>query len=191
MAAKAIQQLQRPRRNRSESRLRDALVPRTLRPTQLVLPVFIMAGNNRSESIASLPGCSRITLDLAIQLAKRAEKAGILGLALFPVIADEYKNATGSFATDPNNILLQALPALRAAAPELLLITDVALDPYSSDGHDGFVREGGVIDNDVTLPLLADMAVAQAQAGAHVVAPSDMMDGRVGYIRQALDKAGH
>ena len=171
MAAKAIQQLQRPRRNRSESRLRDALVPRTLRPTQLVLPVFIMAGNNRSESIASLPGCSRITLDLAIQLAKRAEKAGILGLALFPVIADEYKNATGSFATDPNNILLQALPALRAAAPELLLITDVALDPYSSDGHDASARRW-VIDNDVTLPLLADMAVAQAgwgRNGRHLI----------------------
>jgi porphobilinogen synthase len=153
--------------------------------------MFIMQGEQIEQPIATLPGCARLSIDRAVDLAQRAQEAGILGLALFPVIDEHHKDPTGSFATDASNVLLQALPKLRAAAPELLLITDVALDPYSSDGHDGFVDEAGEIVNDITVPLLAEMAVAQAAAGAHVVAPSDMMDGRIGAIRRALDNAGH
>lgn len=181
---------QRPRRNRLNRSIREAVCETSLSPKNLVLPVFVQEGTNQSTPIASMPGQSRLSVDLLVELAKKAEAAQIAGLAVFPVIEDGKKDSTGSYATDAGNVNLRAVEALRSATEELLVICDVALDPYSSDGHDGVVIDGR-IDNDQTLELLAKMAVAQADAGAHMVAPSDMMDGRIGRIREALDTAAH
>jgi porphobilinogen synthase len=136
-----------------------------------------------------MPGQARLSIDLLVETAREAQQLGLPGVALFPFLTDEHKDARGSTSTKPDGLLQRAVRALKAALPELLVITDVALDPYSSDGHDGVVIDGR-IDNDETLPILAAMAVSQAQAGADVVAPSDMMDGRVRAIREALDEAG-
>jgi len=161
-----------------------------LTPDDLVLPLFVCEGEGVRDPIASMPGHARLSIDRLLEQAKTAVELGVPGLALFPVIPDALKNPTGSASTDPDGLLPRAIRALKSAHPDLVVVTDVALDPYSSDGHDGLVR-GDEIVNDETLPLLAAMSVTQAEAGADVVAPSDMMDGRVGAIRQALDEAGH
>lgn len=160
-----------------------------LRPRHLILPLFVVEGKQTREAIASMPGVARFSVDLAVAEAKRAYAAGIPGVALFPRIADGKKDTHASESKNPGNLLLRAVVAIKEAVPELSVITDVAMDPYSTDGHDGLVREGKIL-NDETLPILAEMAVAQARAGADWVAPSDMMDGRVGAIRQALDQNG-
>ena len=136
-----------------------------------------------------MPGQARLSIDLLVDRAQEAAALGISGVALFPALPDEKKDPRGSESAKPDGLLQQAIRSLKEAVPSLLIITDVALDPYSSDGHDGVLIDGN-IDNDATLPILAAMAVAQAQAGADLVAPSDMMDGRVGCIREALDAAG-
>lgn len=138
--------------------------------------------------IASMPGQSRLSIDLLVAKAEQALGLGVPAVALFPAIADSLKDARGRESANPDGLLPRAVQALKKALPELVVITDVALDPYSSDGHDGVVIDGR-IDNDQTLPILAAMAVTQARAGADVVAPSDMMDGRVAAIRKALDEA--
>ncbi len=137
-----------------------------------------------------MPGHARVSVDLLIETCQRAVDLGIAGVALFPVVDDEVKDSRGTHAVDPENINLVAVRALKRALPDFMVICDVALDPYSSDGHDGVLIDGRIV-NDETVPLLAAMAVAQAEAGADVVAPSDMMDGRIGAIRAALDTAGH
>jgi porphobilinogen synthase len=161
-----------------------------LTPDDLVLPLFVCEGEGVADPIASMPGHARLSIDRLLDQAKTAVDLGIPGLALFPAIPEELKDPAGSASTDPNGLLPRAIRALKSAHPELVVITDTALDPYSSDGHDGLVRDGEIL-NDDTLPLLAAMAVAQAEAGADVIAPSDMMDGRVAAIREALDEAGH
>ena len=180
----------RPRRNRSRPALRRLLRETRLAVDDLVLPAFVQGGEGKRDPIASMPGHARLSIDLLVELAREAADLGIPGLALFPVLPDDEKDPRGSASTRPDGLLQRAVRALKAEVPQLLVITDVALDPYSSDGHDGVVIDGR-IDNDETVPILAAMAVAQADAGADLVAPSDMMDGRVGAIRDALDAAGH
>jgi porphobilinogen synthase len=181
--------LERPRRNRAHPALRRLVRETHLSADDLVLPLFVQDGEGQRTPIESMPGHARLSIDLVLELANEAVELGIPGLALFPALPDSQKDPRGSSATKPDGLLQRCVRALKRAQPELLVITDVALDPYSSDGHDGVVVDGR-IDNDETLPLLAAMAVSQAEAGADIVAPSDMMDGRVGAIREALDAAG-
>lgn len=154
------------------------------------MPLFVQEGSGLSTPIAAMPGQARLSLDVLVETARQGFALGVRSVALFPVIPDALKDQRGSESENAAGLLPRAIRALKSALPELCVITDVALDPYSSDGHDGVLIDGR-IDNDVTLPILAKMAVVQAQAGADVVAPSDMMDGRVSAIRAALDEAGH
>lgn len=156
----------------------------------LILPMFVQEGEGESTPIASMPGHARMSIDLMVKHCEGVAEAGVPGIALFPALPDEQKDTHGTHSTNPDNVNLRAVRAIKAAVPELMVITDVALDPYSSDGHDGVVRDGQII-NDESVEILAAMAVAQAEAGTDVVAPSDMMDGRIGAIRNALDAAGH
>jgi len=158
--------------------------------SNLILPVFVQEGQGEATPIASMPGHSRLSLDLMLKQCEVVAEAGVAGIALFPALPDDQKNTHGTRSTDPDNINLRAVREIKAAVPELMMITDVALDPYSSDGHDGVVVDGEIV-NDESVEILAAMAVAQADAGSDVVAPSDMMDGRIGAIRVALDAAGH
>jgi porphobilinogen synthase len=180
---------QRPRRNRKSASVRALVAETDLLPRNLILPVFLIEGKSRREPISSMPQVSRLSVDLAIAEAKKAYQLGIRGLALFPRIADDRKDPRAQESKNPDNLLLKAVRELKSAIPEMSLITDVAMDPYSTDGHDGLVGNGQIL-NDETLPILAEMAVAQARAGADWVAPSDMMDGRIGVIRRALDENG-
>lgn len=180
---------QRPRRNRRTSTLRALVRETSLSASNLVWPMFVQEGDRSETPIGSMPGQSRLGIQKLVERAREAHALGVGGVALFPSLTDELKDPRGSESTNANGLLPRAIRALKEAVPELLVITDVALDPYSSDGHDGVLIDG-VIDNDVTVPILAAMAVTQARAGADVVAPSDMMDGRVGAIRTALDEAG-
>jgi porphobilinogen synthase len=182
--------LERPRRLRASAGLRRLAREARVSTDDLVLPVFIREGENQAEPIQSMPGHARLSIDRLLEAAREAHALGIPGLALFPLVPDDQKDPRGTVSAKPDGLLQRAVRALKRELPELLVITDVALDPYSSDGHDGVVIDGR-IDNDETLPILADMAVSQAEAGADVVAPSDMMDGRVRAIREALDAAGH
>ena len=170
--------------------MRRLLRETRLSPDDLVLPAFVQEGEGLRTPIDSMPGHARLSIDLLVELARETESLDIPGIALFPVLPDDQKDPRGSQSTKPDGLLQRAIRSVKTAVPGLLVITDVALDPYSSDGHDG-VLVGERIDNDETLPILAAMAVAQAEAGADVVAPSDMMDGRVQAIREALDTAGH
>jgi porphobilinogen synthase len=181
--------LERPRRNRSRPGLRRLLREHRLTVDDLILPLFVQEGEDQRTPIAAMPGHARLSIDHLLETAREASRLGLPGVALFPALPDEQKDPRASASTKPDGLLQRAVRALKTALPELLVITDVALDPYSSDGHDGVVIDGR-IDNDESLPILAAMAVSQAQAGADVVAPSDMMDGRVAAIRQALDEAG-
>jgi porphobilinogen synthase len=161
-----------------------------LTASNLVLPLFLQEGEQQRTPIASMPGQARLSVDLAVELAREAFALGVPAVELFPALSDDVKDPRGSESLNTSGLMQRAIRALKRALPELLVCTDVALDPYSSDGHDGVVIDGRV-DNDVTLPILAAMAVSHAEAGADVVAPSDMMDGRVRAIREALDAAGH
>jgi porphobilinogen synthase len=162
----------------------------SLAPSNLVLPLFVHEGEHQRAPIASMPGQARLSIDLLVELAAEAFGLGIPAVELFPALTEDLKDPRGSEGTNPDGLMQRAIRALKRELPEMLVITDVALDPYSSDGHDGVVIDGR-IDNDVSLPILAAMAVAQAEAGADIVSPSDMMDGRVLAIREALDAAGH
>lgn len=179
----------RPRRNRVSSGMRTLVRETLLTPGNLVLPLFIQEGEDKADPIPAMPGCSRLTLDRAVLLAREAQALGIPAVALFPVIEERLKDASASEALNAEGLVPRALRRLKREVPGLMVITDVALDPYSSDGHDGLVREGR-IDNDASLPVLSRMAVIQARAGADVVAPSDMMDGRIQAIREGLDREG-
>ena len=177
----------RPRRNRTTPAIRAMVRETILTPADLILPLFLQDGP--PEAISAMPGVMRHDLTSLVAAAREAHALGIPAVALFPKIPDQRKDPRGSSSLDPAGLTARAIQAVKAAVPGLTIISDVALDPYSSDGHDGLVQHG-VVDNDATLPLLAAMAVAQARAGADIVAPSDMMDGRVAAIRAALDDAG-
>ena len=156
----------------------------------LVAPLFVVGGEGIRQEIDSMPGQYRMSLDALVQEAVELHALGIPAVALFPKIDDALKTPDAREGLNPDGLFPHAVRALKEAVPELLVITDVALDPYSSDGHDGLVRHGRIA-NDETLDVLAQMAVVQAEAGADVIAPSDMMDGRVAAIRAALDAEGH
>ena len=181
----------RPRRNRRSAAIRNLVRETTIAPSNLILPLFVCEGRGKRIAIKSMPDCFRLSRDLIVKEAKEAAKLGIPAVALFPALPDSIKDKRASESTNPNGLLQQTVRAIKDAVPQIALITDVAMDPYSSDGHDGYVDDKGIIVNDVTVEILAAMAVAQAEAGADIVAPSDMMDGRVGAIRSALDAAGH
>lgn len=180
----------RPRRNRRSAQVRDAIAETQLSAQNLILPLFVQEGEQARNEIASMPGHARLSIDLIIELVGEACAVGVAGVALFPAIAEELKNSEATESCNADGLLQRCVRAIKQAHPDCLVITDVAYDPYSSDGHDGLVHEGEIL-NDESLPTLAAMAVAQAQAGADMVAPSDMMDGRVGAIRDALDRAGY
>jgi porphobilinogen synthase len=178
----------RPRRNRVSPGIRALVRETHLAPQHLVLPLFVQEGAGATP-IASMPGCARLGVERLVAVARDALALGVPAVALFPRLDEALKSPRAEESTNAEGLLQRAVRALKRELPRLVVITDVAMDPYSSDGHDGLVQRGRIA-NDETLPILAAMAVAQAQAGADVVAPSDMMDGRVAAIRAALDAAG-
>ncbi|MEL6490975.1 MAG: porphobilinogen synthase [Cyanobacteria bacterium J06621_3] len=188
-SAKSANLLHRPRRLRASVGLRRMVRETVLSAADFIYPLFVMEGEGRKEAIPSMPGCFRYSLDLLLEEAKVAKDLGICAIALFPLIPDEQKDNAGTESYNPEGLIPRAVRSLKEALPELLVITDVALDPYSSKGHDGIVKDGQIL-NDETVAVLAKQALVQAEAGADFVAPSDMMDGRVGAIRKALDLAG-
>ena len=182
--------LQRPRRNRKNAAIREMIAETHLGTEHLIFPLFVKEGVNQKESIDSMPGIFRWSPDLLYQEVENCMNLGINTIALFPCIADNLKDMTASESTNKEGLYLKTLAELKERFPELVLMTDVAMDPYSSDGHDGLVKDGEIL-NDETLAILADMALSQAQAGADIIGPSDMMDGRVEAIREVLDAHGH
>lgn len=182
--------LHRPRRLRRTESLRRMAREARLSTDHLVQPLFLVDGESIREEISSMPGQHRLSVDALVEEAETLHQLGIPAIALFPKVEDALKDERGSEGLNPDGLFPRAVRALKRAVPEMTLITDVALDPYSSDGHDGIVRDGRIA-NDETLEVLAHMAVVQAEAGADIIAPSDMMDGRVAAIRRALDEAGH
>ncbi len=180
----------RPRRNRRTESIRGLVREHKLDATSLIQPMFVCEGSGKTEPIPSMPGIARLSLDLIVKECQTLAGLGVPAVALFPAISDAKKDKTASESLNEKGLLQETVRAIKAAAPSIAVITDVAMDPYSSDGHDGYVNDRGEIENDTTLDILAHMAVAQAKAGADLVAPSDMMDGRVGVIREALDEEG-
>jgi len=156
----------------------------------LIWPLFVIEGDNKTEAVDSMPGVFRRSIDGVVAQAQEARDLGIPAIAIFPSIDQSLKNADGSLAVEGNNLVCRAVRAVKAAVPEIGVICDVALDPYTDHGHDGLLRDGEIV-NDATIDILCQQAVCQADAGCDIIAPSDMMDGRVGAIRQALDEAGH
>jgi porphobilinogen synthase len=181
----------RMRRMRRQEFSRRLMRENVLTPNDLIYPVFILDGKNRTEKVASMPGVERMTVDRLLPLAERCLKLRIPALALFPAIEPRLKTPDGREAFNPRGLIPRAVGALKKRFPELGIMTDVALDPYTSHGQDGVIDRSGYILNDVTLEVLQKQALAQAAAGVDIVAPSDMMDGRIGRIRQALEKNGH
>ena len=181
----------RPRRMRRDAFSRRLMREHTLTKADLIYPVFVCPGQAIREPVPSMPGVNRLSLDLLLQEAEQVVAAGIPMLALFPVIPAALKTPTAEEAWNPDGLTHTTIRALKAAFPELGVMTDVALDPYTSHGQDGLLDAEGYVDNDSTLAALVQQALSQAQAGADVVAPSDMMDGRIGAIRQALEQAGY
>jgi len=178
--------IQRPRRNRRTEVIRNLTAETDLRSSQLVLPVFLCDGKDQKQPIGTMPGIARLSPDMMLKEIDAAQKLGIKSFALFPALIESLKDSHGKESWNPNGLLPTTLRKIKDKFPDVNLITDVALDPYSSDGHDGIVRDGEIL-NDETVEVLCKMAVVQAQSGADMVAPSDMMDGRVGALRKALD----
>ena len=181
----------RMRRMRNAAFSRALQREHTLRPSDLIWPVFVLPGNATREPVLSMPGVDRLSMDRVVEAAGSAFELGVPAVALFPVIEAEVKDEEGSAAWDPDGLVPRTVHALKSAHPELGVITDVALDPYTSHGQDGVLDQTGQVANDATVEALVRQAVCQAEAGADVVAPSDMMDGRIGAIRDALEHAGH
>ncbi len=177
----------RPRRLRRDAFTRALVREHRLHASDFIYPVFVHEGENRVEPISSMPGVSRLSLDRLLPVAEECVKLGIPVLALFPAIEPQYKTLDGIEATNPDGLIPRVVRALKQHFPELGVLTDVALDPYTSHGQDGVVDEHGYILNDHTVDLLTQQALVQAQAGVDIVAPSDMMDGRIGAIRNALE----
>lgn len=181
---------QRPRRLRRTSALRRMARETRLSVDNLVAPLFVKRGSNIREPISSMPGCHRLSVDNLVEEARELYELGIPAVALFPVIPDEEKDHEASHALNPDGLYPRAVRALKKKVPDLMVITDTALDPYSADGHDGIVEDGTIV-NDPTVSIMTDIARLHAEAGADIIAPSDMMDGRVGAIRRILDENGH
>ncbi|MCW5700014.1 MAG: porphobilinogen synthase [Rhodospirillales bacterium] len=177
------------RRNRRAQWSRRLIAENRLGVDDLIWPLFVIDGDGRREPVASMPGVERLSCDLLVETIAEAADLGLPAVALFPYVAPERKTPDAREAVNPDNLICRAVRTVKAVYPDMGVICDVALDPFNSDGHDGLVRDG-VILNDETVDLLCRQAVVQAQAGCDIIAPSDMMDGRVGAIRSALDGAG-
>lgn len=181
----------RMRRMRRDDFSRRLMREHALTPSDLIYPVFVLDGRNRRESVASMPGVERVSIDLLLPVAEECVQLGIPALALFPVVDAGLKTLGAEEALNPDGLVPRTVAALKSRFPELGIITDIALDPYTSHGQDGLIDDSGYVLNDETVAVLARQAVVHAQAGADVVAPSDMMDGRVAALRAALEGAGH
>ncbi len=177
----------RPRRMRRDAFSRRLMQENTLSANDLILPVFVLEGQNKREEIASMPGVFRQSIDLLLETADRAQRLGIPAIALFPVTPASAKSAHAEAAYDPEGLVQRSVRALKSAFPDLGIMTDVALDPYTTHGQDGLTDAQGYVLNDETVEVLVRQALSHAQAGADIVAPSDMMDGRIGTIRHALE----
>ncbi len=181
----------RMRRLRAQPFSRALVSENTLTSADLIYPVFVLEGSQQRQPVPSMPGVERLSIDLLCELAQEAVSLGIPAFALFPVVGQEHKSLLAEAAYDENGLVQRAVKALKAAAPELGIMTDVALDPYTTHGQDGIIDDNGYVLNDVTSATLVRQALSHAAAGADCVAPSDMMDGRIGAIRSALEQAGH
>jgi porphobilinogen synthase len=181
--------LNRPRRNRSSAAIRTMVEENRLSVKDLLFPLFVMDGSATKTEIKSMPGIYRYTTDLLLSEIEECLNLGITSYALFPQVAEDRKDTLATESHRQGSLYIEAIHAVTSRFPEISMLTDVAMDPYSSDGHDGIVKNGEIL-NDETLEVLAKMAVAQAQAGSKLIGPSDMMDGRVGYLRESLDDAG-
>ena len=178
----------RMRRIRKSSGLREMLAETNLSKSDLIQPIFIKENLSGTEEIKTMPGINRIGLDILNDEVGKIVDLGIKSIAVFPVINEEKKDETGSQATIEDNFICQAISSIKISFPELLIIADVALDPYTDHGHDGLLDETGDVDNDLTLPILREQAIVLAKAGTDMIAPSDMMDGRIKIIRDALEQ---
>ncbi len=179
------------RRNRRTKALRDLVQETTLSSSDFIYPVFVLEGKGRTEDVPSMPGISRKSIDLLLTELTEARGLGIPAVALFPVIDQEKKSLDGSECANPDGLVQRTVRAIKEALPELAVMTDVALDPYTTHGQDGIIDDDGYVLNDVTVDMLVRQAVSHADAGADIVAPSDMMDGRIGAVRAALEDRGH
>ncbi len=188
---KTTVQARRPRRLREHEFIRRLVREATFTAADLVWPVFVMEGAGLREPVASMPGVSRLSVDQLLAEAAAVAELGIPALALFPVVPEKKKTEDGRESWNPNGLVQVAAGELKAALPGLGVIADVALDPFTTHGHDGLLDEQGYVVNDPTVEVLVRQALSQAAAGVDIVAPSDMMDGRVGAVRQALEQAGH
>lgn len=180
----------RPRRNRKSAAIRNMVAETHLGVEHLIYPLFLVEGSNKKIEISSLPNMYRWSLDLLLKEVETCVSLGIHTFVLFPVVDESKKDEVASYSYASDNFYLEAIRQLKEHFPHIELMSDVAMDPYSSDGHDGLVRDGEIL-NDETLPILGKMSLAQAQAGIDIIGPSDMMDGRVAYIRELLDLEGY
>jgi porphobilinogen synthase len=180
---------QRPRRNRKSAAIRNMIAETNINTSSLIYPLFLVDGINKKLAIESMPNCYRWSLDLLLKEIESCGKLGIENFVLFPAVEDKFKDKEATYGYDSNNFYLKAIKEIKNQFPEFSLMSDVAMDPYSSDGHDGYVEKGEII-NDLTLPILGKMAVAQAEAGIDIIGPSDMMDGRIEFIRDELENNG-
>ncbi|HAO15646.1 MAG TPA: porphobilinogen synthase [Tenacibaculum sp.] len=183
-------QNRRPRRNRKSGAIRAMVAENMLTANDFIFPLFLIPGVNEKQSISSMPGVYRYSLDLLLLEIEECIRLGIKGFCIFPSLEDDQKDKYATEGYNKNGLYIKALKEVKLQFPDIVLMTDIAMDPYSSDGHDGIVEKGEII-NDKTLEILGKMALIQAQAGADILGPSDMMDGRVGYIRRILDEAGY
>ena len=180
----------RPRRMRKHAYTRELMRENTLTTDDLIFPIFIVEGDNKRETIESMPDIERLSIDQLIIEAKELVNLGIRAVALFPVVPEEKKSLTAEEAFNENGLAQRAVRALKQNSPELAVITDVALDPFTTHGQDGLINDKGYVMNDETIEVLVKQALSHAQAGSDIVAPSDMMDGRIGAIREALEEDG-
>ena len=181
----------RKRRMRRDDFSRRLMRETSLSASDFIYPMFVLDGEQRREEVESMPGIERVSIDLLLEQAQQISDLGIPAIALFPVVDSDGKSDRADEAWNPEGLMQNAVRALKAAQPELGVITDVALDPYTSHGQDGLLDESGYVVNDETIEVLVKQALSHAEAGADVVAPSDMMDGRIGMIREALESSGH
>lgn len=182
--------LRRPRRNRKSQAIRNMVEETRLSVKDFIFPLFLIEGVNQKVEVSSMPGIYRLSLDLMLKEIEECMQLGICAFDIFPAYPESKKDKYASESFNPETFYLKAIHTIKSTFPEAVVMTDVAMDPYSSDGHDGLVQDGKIL-NDETLEILGKMSLAQAQAGADILGPSDMMDGRVGYIRSILDEQGY
>jgi porphobilinogen synthase len=179
----------RPRRNRKSAAIRQMVQETQLHPSDFIYPLFLLEGKSQKTEVSSMPGIYRLSQDLMLKEIEQCMKLGVQTFDIFPVVNESYKDKTATQSYNPQFFYLKTLRAIKQEFPEACIMTDVAMDPYSSDGHDGLVHNGKIL-NDETLEILGKMALAQAETGIDIIGPSDMMDGRVGYLREVLDAHG-